>query len=75
MRRNIILPIKNVVYPSGNKQVNLDDILEVGKGTLNFAGQFKPVYNRVSAKSLLLDDKNYGSPNENYFGYIAKRKL
>jgi hypothetical protein len=45
----------------------------LGSGTADFINDFKPKsIGRVNVKALLLDDKNYSTPNDHYFSYLNK---
>ena len=55
-------------------QVDLDEVMQVGSGAAKFASQFKPhALGPTNAKSLLLKDEDYSTPDDQYFGYINKR--
>ena len=75
MRRNLILPMKQVFTSLTTKnQVDLDEIMHVGSGAAKFASQFKPqALGPTNVKSLLLKDEDYSTPDDQYFGYINKR--
>lgn len=73
-RRNIILPMMNVLYPQ-NSGVSLDDVIALGQGSRNFAAQFKPqAMGPTNVKALLMNDNDYSTPQDHYFGYINTRK-
>ena len=72
----MILPVKQVLNTFRTKQsVDLDEVMQVGQGTANFVGTFKPYeLGRTNVKALLLKDEDYSTPHEHYFGYINKRQ-
>ncbi|TNV87036.1 hypothetical protein FGO68_gene5713 [Halteria grandinella] len=76
LRRNVIMPVQQVF--TGVKTgsgANLDEILAVASGTGAFVSQFKPhALGRSGAKELVLNDQDYATPNDHYFGYIHKRQ-
>ena len=42
---------------------------------MNFVSQFKPhALGPANAKQLLMTDQNYGTPTDNYFSFLTKRK-
>ncbi len=72
LRRNVVIPVKQLFQP--RQQVNLDDLLVVGQGAANFASQFKPhALGPTNVKALLMNDNDYSTPQDHYFGYINKR--
>lgn len=77
LRQNVILPFKQVISTaSGKHQVNIDELINVGSGTANFVSQFKPhELGRTNVKALLLNDEDYSTPHDHYFGYINKRQM
>jgi len=61
---------------TNQQNITVDDLREVGQGAGTFVSQFKPnAMNRVSAKHLLIDDKDYSSTQDHYFSYINKNKV
>lgn len=73
LRRNVILPFKQTFFGSNKQNIDLDDILKIGSGTANFVSQFKPHdLGRSNVKALLLNDQDYATPQEHYFGYINR---
>lgn len=76
LRRNIVLPFKQMIYgATSGKQVSLDDLFELSSGTANFVSQFKPhALGRQNARALIVNDKEYATPNDHYFGYINKKQ-
>ena len=74
LRRNVILPFKQTFSRANSgKQIDLDDLLQIGSGTANFASQFKPhALGRTNVKALLINDEDYNTPQDHYFGYINK---
>ena len=41
---------------------------------MNFASQFKPhALGKTNIKALLMNDNEYATPQDHYFGYINKR--
>ena len=48
--------------------------MELGAGASEFIDQFKPrATKKISAKQLLLDDGNYSTTQDHYFGYLNRR--
>ena len=49
--------------------------MEIGSGAGAFLSQFKPrATERVRAKTLLIDDSDYSTPQDHYFGYLNRRQ-
>jgi hypothetical protein len=76
MRRNVVLPMKQVLSTfTSRKEVDIDELIRVGSGTANFVSQFKPHdLGHTNVKALLLKDEDYSTPHDHYFGYINKRQ-
>lgn len=76
LRRNIIMPVQQVFTGvKAGQGPQLDELLAVASGTGAFVSQFKPhALGRSGAKSLILGDGDYATPNDHYFGYISKRQ-
>ena len=62
MRRHMIAPILNISIKD-KSELGLKDVTDLGKGSYEFAKQFRPhaLYGN-SAKNLILEDKNYSTP-------------
>lgn len=75
MRRNLILPVKQVFASVSKKnQIDIDELITVSAGAATFAQQFKPhALGPTNVKSLLLKDEDYATPEDHYFGYINRR--
>jgi hypothetical protein len=75
LRTNVILPFKQAFFGTPGKQASLDDLFELSSGTANFVSQFKPrSMGPHNARALMIDDKEYSTPSEHYFGYINRRQ-
>jgi hypothetical protein len=76
MRRNVILPMKQVLSTfTTRNEVDVDELISVGKGTANFVSQFKPhELGHNNVKALLLKDEDFATPQDHYFGYINRRQ-
>lgn len=49
------------------------DLTDMGSGTAEFLRQLAPKDQyRLNAKKLLLNDDDYSTPQDHYFGYINK---
>ena len=71
LKKHVILPFQ-VLANSQNIQTN--DLKEIGVGTKTFIKQFKPLaMDKRNAKALMIDDGDYSTPQDHYFGYINKR--
>jgi hypothetical protein len=52
------------------------DLDNIKSGAISIYEQFKPMaVMGDNPKELLLEDKNYSSPGDDYFGYLARRRL
>lgn len=72
LRRNVIIPVKSLFRPK--QTIDIDDLFTVGQGAANFASQFKPLaLGPTNVKALLMNDNDYATPQDHYFGYINKR--
>ena len=53
----------------------MDDLKDVSSGATAFASQFKPSNIKgQNAKTLLIDDHDYSTPQDHYFSYLNKSK-
>jgi hypothetical protein len=74
-RRNVLLPIKQSFLGTTSKKLDLDDLFEISAGTATFVSQFKPhALGPSNAKSLLVNDQDYATPQDHYFGFLNKRQ-
>ena len=75
MRRNVLIPFNRLLYKDKSGQSTSDALKDLRQGSLNLASQFKPhSLGPANARQLLVDDKDFQTPADSYFGYIAKRK-
>ena len=75
LRMNVILPFRQAVFGTPGKQVSLDDLFELSSGTANFVSQFKPLaVGPHNARALILEEQEYSTPSDHYFGYINRRQ-
>ena len=71
IRRHLIHPIYVL---TNQKEISSNDIKDLGTGTRDLIQQFKPHgLQKVSAKKLLIDDKDYSTPSDHYFSFLNKR--
>lgn len=72
LRRHMIIPIQVL---TNTAQISQTELNELGLGTKNMMRTLAPAgLNRVSAKTLLIDDKDYSTPQDHYFSYINMRQ-
>ena len=75
LRRNVILPFRQALFGAPGKQASLDDLFELSSGTANFVSQFKPLsVGPHNARALIIDEQEYSTPSDHYFGYINRRQ-
>lgn len=73
LRRNVVLPVNRLIYKEST--IESKEIMEIGSGAGEFLSQFKPrATERISAKRLLIDDNDYSTTQDHYFGYINRRQ-
>jgi len=55
--------------------LSMDDLKQISEGTGDFISQFRPraMGMGADANQLMVDDKNYSSANDHYFGYMQTR--
>lgn len=75
MRRNLVQPF-HIMSLRDRTTPDLEDVQRLKEGAQNFAEFMKPkALLSPNVKALLMDEKNYSTPSDHYFGYITKRKL
>ena len=73
LRRHVVVPVKKMY--NGDKPVESREIMDLGSGATSFMSQLKPrATQRISAKNLLMDDGNYSTTQDHYFGYLTRRQ-
>ena len=71
LKKHIILPFQVL---ANSQNIQPQDLKEIGVGTKTFIKQFKPLaMDKRNAKALMIDDGDYSTPQDHYFGYINKR--
>ena len=68
-KRHVISPFQVLVNANS---ISKEDLMELGAGTKTMMKQFQPhALQKVSAKTLLLDDNDYSTPQDHYFSYLT----